>query len=73
MTDTTTTAEVKSPFLSKTNITGALLAIFGLLAAFGALPAELAAPEVVGGVVAAGGTLVIFFRTFTNAVLGFLR
>jgi hypothetical protein len=66
-------AEAKSPFLSKTNITGALLSIFGLLTAFGKLPAEYSTPEFVGGVVAAGGVVVIAFRTFTNSVLGFFR
>lgn len=75
MTDTTPTtiADVKSPFLSKTNITAALLSVFGLLVAFGKLPTDYSTPEFVGGLVAAGGAVVIAFRTFTNAVLGFIR
>lgn len=60
---------VKSKYLSKTNITGALLAMLGLLTALGYVPAALATPEVVGSVVTAGGVLVVFFRTIANSVL----
>lgn len=65
----TQTVPVKSKWTSKTNITGALIFLFGLLTAFGKLPASLAGPEVAGTVVAAGGVLVTFFRTIAKSVL----
>ena len=60
---------VKSKYLSKTNITGVLLAVLGVLTALGYVPAAAATPEVVGSVVAAGGVLVVFFRTIAGSVL----
>lgn len=65
----TTLAPVKSKWASKTNITAALLAVFGLLAAFGLLPADLATPQSVGAIVTAGAALVAFFRTTATHIL----
>lgn len=62
-------ADVKSAFLSKTNITALLLLIFSVLVGFGALPADYATESFVATVVGAGATLVMVFRTFTNAIL----
>lgn len=65
----TTTATVKSPLLSKTNITAALMLLFSLLSGTDSLSAGLDAPDAAAGVVAAGSVLVIFFRTISKAVL----
>lgn len=65
----TTTAEVKSKFASKTNITGALIALFGLLGIFDVLPTSLDTTTLAGSVVTAGGVLVTMFRTLTRSVL----
>lgn len=61
--------DVKSKYLSKTNITAALLFVFGLLTAFKVLPEGAATPEVVGVVVSSGAALVAFFRTIAKQVL----
>lgn len=61
--------EVKSKYLSKTNITAALLSVFGLLVASGKLPPEIATPAAVGGVVTAGGVLVAIFRTIAKGIV----
>ncbi len=66
---TITTVPVKSKFGSKTNITGALLAIFGVLGVFDILPGDLDLTSTAGAVVAAGGVLVTFFRTVARSVL----
>jgi hypothetical protein len=66
---TTTTVPVKSKFGSKTNITGALIAIFGLLGVFDILPGDLDTTATAGAVVTAGGVLVTFFRTIARSVL----
>jgi hypothetical protein len=68
-TPNTTVVPVKSAFLSRTNITAALLALFGILTAFGILPAAASSPEVIGSIVTAGSVLVAYFRTIARSVL----
>jgi hypothetical protein len=65
-----TTATVKSPFLSKTNITAAVMLLLGLAGLVGILPDNLVNEQTGGTVVAIGSALVIAFRTFSNSVLG---
>lgn len=64
-----TTAVVKSPVKSKTNITAVILAVFGVLTALGVLPPEVSNAEFVGSVTAAASVLIVAFRTLSNAVL----
>ena len=59
-----TVATVKSAFASKTNWTGALIAILGLLGTFGVV-----APEQATALTALGGALVVAFRSFSKSVL----
>lgn len=51
---------------SKTNLTGILIALFGVLGLLGVLPASLDATSTVNLLVAAGGALVVLFRTFAT-------
>lgn len=68
-TTTTTTATVKSPLASKTNITAALLLLFSLLQGLGFLPTSLEATGLTSTIVGLGATLVIVFRTISKSVL----
>ena len=57
---------VKGILASRTNITGLLLALFGVLGMLGILPATLDAPTLVEAIVAGGGALVVLFRTLAT-------
>ena len=56
----------KSVFMSKTAITGVLLALFGVLNALGVLPAGFDATTLVNGVLVVGGILVTIFRAIAT-------
>jgi hypothetical protein len=60
----------KSLFLSKTNITGLLIALLGVLGLLGVLPADLDAPALVQTLITAGGALVILFRSIATQRVG---
>ena len=60
----------KSVFLSKTNITGFLIAAFGLLGTLNLLPAGLDATQLTNILVTVGGMLVVLFRSIATKKVG---